>query len=77
MMKSLSVPSHKNIEINQSALVLIFGCLFPQNQSAGSYFAMFLYAPGESKKFKSLVGCGMKRMRPIYKIEMLIYQRLS
>ena len=25
-------------------LVLIFGCLFPQNQSAGSYFAMFLFA---------------------------------
>ena len=25
-------------------LVLIFGCIFSQNQSAGSYFAMFLYA---------------------------------
>ena len=25
-------------------MVLIFGCLFPQNQSEGSYFAMFLFA---------------------------------
>ena len=25
-------------------LVLIFGCYFPQNQSAGSYFPMFLFA---------------------------------
>ena len=25
-------------------LVLIFGCILPQNQSAGSYFAMFLFA---------------------------------
>ena len=25
-------------------LVLIFGCLFQQNQSAGSYFAKFLFA---------------------------------
>ena len=24
-------------------VVLIFGCLFSQNQSAGSYFAMFLF----------------------------------
>ena len=43
-MSLLSVPSHKNIEGNVLFVVLIFGCLFSQNQSAGSYFAMFLFA---------------------------------
>ena len=46
MMKLLesSVPCHKNIEMNQSVLVPVFGCLFPQNESADSYCAMFLFA---------------------------------
>ena len=34
----------KNIEEISLYLVLIFGCLFLQNKSAGSYFAMFLFA---------------------------------
>ena len=42
--RSQSEPSHKNIEVNQSVLVVNFGCLFPQIQSAGSYFAVFLFA---------------------------------
>ena len=36
--------SHKNTGMNKSVLVLILGCLFPQNQSAVSYFAMFLFS---------------------------------
>ena len=32
------------VPINSLFLVPIFGCLFPQNQSARSYFAMFLFA---------------------------------
>ena len=38
----LVVPSRKSIEINQFVLVLIFGCLFPQNRLASSYFAILL-----------------------------------
>ena len=46
MMKflNLSAPSHKNIGVNQSVLVLFFRCLFQQKQFACSYFAMFLFA---------------------------------
>ena len=43
-MPYLSEPSHKKIEINLSVFGSIFGCLFPHSQSAGSYFAMFLFA---------------------------------
>ena len=34
---------HKNIEVNQSALVLIFKCFFRKNHSAGSYSAIIQY----------------------------------
>ena len=40
----LSVLCHKNIEINQSVLILIFGCLLAQDQSVGSYIFTFLFA---------------------------------
>ena len=38
------MPSHKNIELNQSVFGSYIWASFPQNQSAGSYFAMFLFA---------------------------------
>ena len=46
MMKSLNQVYHLIRTLRQISLflVLIFGCFFPQNQSAGSYFAMFLFA---------------------------------
>ena len=46
MMKFINFVYHLIRTLKQISLflVLIFGCLFPQNQSAGSYFAMFLFA---------------------------------
>ena len=36
--------SHKNTEINQSVFGSYLWVSFPQTQSAGSYFAVFLFA---------------------------------
>ena len=41
---NLSVPSQKNIERNQCVFDSCLWVSFPKNQSAGSYFAMFLCA---------------------------------
>ena len=38
------MPSHKNIEVNQSVFGSYLWVSFSQSQSAGSYFAMFLFA---------------------------------
>ena len=38
------VSSDKNMEENQSVLVLICGCAFSRKQSVCSYFPMFLFA---------------------------------
>ena len=46
MMKFLNQGYHLIRTLKEISLfvVLIFGCLFPQSQFAGSYFAMFSFA---------------------------------
>lgn len=41
---SLSIPADKNVEKISLILVLIYGCLFPRYQSAGSHRGMFSFA---------------------------------
>ena len=38
------MPSHKDMERNQSVFGIIFGCIFQKDQSIGSYSHMFLFA---------------------------------